>query len=217
MNLALFDLDNTLIAGDSDTLWGKFLVEHGHIDAEEYLAKHQRYYDDYVAGRLDIYEFLAFQLHILSQHDLATLQSWRAQFIEEKIREIILPKAQALIQHHREQGHTLVIITATNRFITEPIAEMFGVVQLIATEPERINGRYTGKVSGTPSFAAGKVERLEEWLQDQPESLCESWFYSDSHNDIPLLNQVCNPVAVDPDEKLAAAARKQEWPIISLR
>jgi HAD superfamily hydrolase (TIGR01490 family) len=217
MSLALFDLDNTLIGGDSDCLWGQFLVEHGHVDGEAHAARQRRYYQDYLEGSIDIDEFLAFQLEVLGRHEMETLQSWQAQFVEEKIRPILLPEAARLIERHREQGDTPVIITATNRFLTAPIAALYGVRHLIATEPEQIDGRYTGRVAGTPSFAGGKVTRLASWLAEHGESLAGSWCYSDSHNDLPLLDAVSHAVAVDPDEVLAAAARERGWPIISLR
>lgn len=217
MTLAIFDLDNTLIGGDSDLLWGRFLVEHGHIDRHYYEDRHARYYQDYLDGRLDIYDFLSFQLEVLTRHDAATLRRWRAAYIEQRIRPIALPKAKALLDRHRGQGHTLVIITATNRFLTEPIATLFGVHNLIATEPEVVAGRYTGGVSGTPAFAAGKVSRLCEWMAAHGINDGERWFYSDSHNDLPLLSTVTHPVAVDPDRILAAAAENNRWPIISLR
>jgi len=217
VGLAIFDLDNTLLGGDSDTLWGEFLSDHGYVDGPAHRAKHQRYYEDYLAGRLDIYEFLRFQLHVLTQHDMDTLLGWREQYLREKIRPILLSKARERLRFHQAQGHTLLIITATNRFITEPIARLYGVEHLIATEPEIIDGRYSGEVAGTPSFAEGKVIRMEKWLEQHGLDFKESWFYSDSHNDLPLLNEVTHPVAVDPDKVLAAEARRKNWPIISWR
>jgi HAD superfamily hydrolase (TIGR01490 family) len=217
LSLAIFDLDNTLIGGDSDTLWGEFLAEHGYVDGDVHRREHHRYYQEYVEGRLDILEFLRFQLSILARHDMATLQRWRGQFIEEKIRQILLPRAKALLDEHRAKRHTLVIITATNRFITEPIARLFEVEHLIATDPEMVEGRYTGQVAGTPAFASGKVVRIAAWLEAHRRGLEGSWFYSDSHNDLPLLNQVSHPVAVDPDPTLATEAERRGWPIISLR
>lgn len=217
MTLALFDLDHTLIGGDSDVLWGKFLGERGHVDADHQEREQQRFFADYQAGRLDIHAFLRFQLRFLAEHDLEMLYRLRDEFIREKIHGVILPRARALLQKHRDQGHTLLIITATNRFITEPIARLLGVEELIATEPEMLNGRYSGGVVGEPSFAHGKVLRLEDWLEQHGETLEGSWFYSDSHNDLPLLSRVAHPVAVDPDERLAAEAARRHWPIISLR
>lgn len=217
MTLALFDLDHTLIGGDSDVLWGEFLGQRGHVDADQHARAQEKYFADYRAGRLDIHEFLRFQLRFLAEHDLQTLYRLREEFIREKIHGVILPRARALLQKHRDQGHTLLIITATNRFITEPIAELLGVADLIATEPEIVDGRYSGGVVGEPSFAHGKVLRLEDWLKERGEKLDGSWFYSDSHNDLPLLRRVTHPVAVDPDAKLAAEAMRMNWPIISLR
>ena len=217
MRLAIFDLDNTLLAGDSDYLWGMFLVEQGLVDAEQYAQENQRFYADYEAGNLDIYAYQAFMLRPLAQRPLAELHAWRTRFIAEKIQALILPKALALVDEHRAAGATLLIITATNRFLTAPIAEQFAIPHLIATEPEMQEGRYTGRTVGIPSFQQGKVQRLQLWLAEQGLSLGESWFYSDSHNDLPLLNLVTHPVAVDPDPTLATHAQAQGWPIISLR
>ena len=217
MGIALFDLDNTLIAGDSDYLWGCFLVEQGIVDSGLYERENRRFYDQYRVGELDIHEFLDFQLRPLSEHPVNTLQQWRRQYIEEKITPILLPKARALIDRHRQQGDTLVVITATNRFITGPIVELYDIPHLLATEAEILDDRYTGKVSGIPCFQHGKVTRLSDWLKVNRHSLDNSWFYSDSHNDLPLLNRVNHPVAVDPDEILEEHARNNDWPIISLR
>jgi HAD superfamily hydrolase (TIGR01490 family) len=217
MKLAIFDLDNTLIAGDSDCLWGEFLTEQGYVDSEAYQAGHEKFYQEYVEGVMDIHAFLEFQLKVLADNDLDQLHEWRRNYIEEKIKPIMLPKAIALIDEHRQKGHELLIITATNRFITEPIANEFKIENLIACEPELIDGQYTGKVVGTPSYAEGKITRLNEWLEHQQPKLEESWFYSDSHNDIPLLREVDHAITVDADEALVAEAKKQNWPIISLR
>lgn len=217
MTLAIFDLDNTLIGGDSDTSWGDYLCSKGIVDIEEHTQRHADYYQDYLDGKLDIMDFLSFQLEILSQHDMPTLEAWRQGYLSELIEPMLLPKALALVEHHRQQGHQLLIITATNRFITEPIAKMFGIDELIATDPEVVDGRYTGKVEGVPSFAEGKVTRLEAWLAGSDDSLEGSWFYSDSRNDIPLLEQVENAVAVDADDALKAHAEKRGWKIMTLR
>lgn len=217
LSLALFDLDNTLLAGDSDYLWGRFLVEHNIVDARCYEQENQRFYDDYVAGRLDIHAFLHFQLRPLAEHDTATLYQWREQFLAEKIAPVVLSAAHALLDRHRSQGDTLVIITATNRFITGPIAERLQVEHLLATEPEMRDGRFTGAITGIPCFQTGKLSHLQAWLAGRDESLEASWFYTDSHNDLPLLQLVSNPVAVDPDPILATHAQQQGWPIISLR
>jgi HAD superfamily hydrolase (TIGR01490 family) len=217
VGIALFDLDNTLIAGDSDFLWGCFLVEQGIVDATLYERENQRFYDQYKVGELDIHEFMDFQLRLLSEHSLDTLQQWRRQYVEEKITPVLLPRAQALIERHRQQGDTLIVITATNRFLTDPVVKLYGISHLIATEPEMQNDQYTGKVAGTPCFQDGKVVRLTEWLDENRQSLQGSWFYSDSHNDLPLLNKVTHPVAVDPDAILERHASDHDWPIISLR
>ena len=217
LSLAIFDLDNTLLGGDSDFLWGRYLIEHGLVDGEYYERENRRFYEEYKVGTLDIYEFLRFSLQPLSQHDMATLHEWRKNFIQEKIDAIMLPAARALLQQHRDQGHTLLIITATNRFVTEPIAAILGVEHLLATEPEVKHGRYSGNVSGTPCFREGKVENLKLWLKANGMNLASSWFYSDSLNDMPLLEMVTHPVAVDPDDTLADHARLRGWPIISLR
>ena len=217
MSIAIFDLDNTLLGGDSDALWGSFISEQGIVDAEFYAKENQRFYDEYQAGKLDIYEFLNFSLKPLSEHSLATLNRLHQQFVQEKIAPIMLPAAKELLKTHREQGHLLMIITATNRFVTAPIAKLFDVDVLIATDPEIINNRYSGKVAGTPCFQGGKVERLNQWLEENNRTLGESWFYSDSQNDLPLLERVNHPVAVDPDPSLAAHAVQQGWPLITLR
>lgn len=217
MTLAIFDLDNTLLGGDSDYLWGRFLCEKGIVDGRKYDRENLRFYEEYKAGTLNIHEFLRFSLRPLSEHDMETLAGWHKQFMKEKIEPIMLPKAAALLQKHRAQGHYLLIITATNRFVTEPIAKALGVDELIATDPEIINGRYSGGVSGVPCFQQGKVTRLEQWLHHTGNNLAGSYFYSDSRNDIPLLEMVENPVAVDPDETLEDHAFSKGWPVISLR
>ena len=218
MSLAIFDLDNTLLRGDSDHVWGEFLVEQGVVDRARFASENNRYYAAYLAGTLDIYEFLEqHQLRPLAEHDRATLEQWRTQFVRDKIAPLITPAAHALVERHRARGDTLLIITATNRFITAPIAAAFGIPHLIATEAEEVNGRFTGRVAGTPSYREGKVQRLSEWLNNRHESLDGSWFYSDSHNDLPLLNLVDHPVAVNADETLADYARTRGWPMIELR
>ncbi len=217
MSLAIFDLDNTLLGGDSDYLWGRFLVEQGLVDADYYERENQRYYEEYQSGTLDIFEFLRFSLKPLAEHDLATLQDWHQHFMTEKIIPIMLPKAGELLQQHRDAGDYLLIITATNLFVTAPIAKMLGVDHILATDPKLINGRYSGEVEGTPCFQHGKVTRLTEWLAQTGHNLADSWFYSDSHNDLPLLEMVTHPVAVDADETLATHAEAKGWPHISLR
>ena len=217
VQLAIFDLDNTLLNGDSDYLWGKFLAERGLVDAESYEKENQRFYEEYKAGQLDIFEFLAFSLRPLTEHSADKLAALHREFMQDWIRPIIMPAARQLLGRHRDNGDVLLIITATNRFITAPIAEELGVPHLLATDPERRDGRYTGRVSGTPCFREGKVERLQDWLNQTGYNLANSWFYSDSHNDLPLLEMVTHPVAVDPDETLADHAEAKGWPIISLR
>ncbi len=217
MALAIFDLDNTLLSGDSDYLWGQFLVDAGVVDADTYESTNQGFYEDYQQGRLDIFAFLNFSLRPLAENDPEQLLNWRAQFLQEKIRPLVGEPALRLVARHREAGDTLLIITATNSFVTAPIAALFGISNLIATEPETRDGRYTGRVHGTPSFREGKVTRLESWLAAQGHGLADSSFYSDSHNDLPLLKRVDHPVAVDPDEALREHAQKSGWPVISLR
>lgn len=214
--LAIFDLDNTLLSDDSDSLWGSFIAQHGHVNKEEHERENLRFYEAYKAGNLDIYEFLEFSLKPLSQLDMAELSRLHSIFMDEMIRPIISPQARKLVNTHRENGDILLIITATNRFITAPIAKEFGIENLLATDPEVIDNQYTGKVSGTPCFQDGKVIRLNEWLKQTGYSLEGSWFYSDSHNDIPLLEKVSTPIAVDPDEKLAKYASNKGWEILEL-
>ena len=217
MTLALFDLDNTLIAGDSDHLWGDYLVARGIIDAAHYKAVNDRFYEDYLAGTLDIDAYLRFALQVLAEHPMDDLLRWRDEFMRDEVAGIMLPAARDLLAHHREQGHTLVIITATNDFVTAPIAASLGVEHLIATRAEMRDGRYTGAVSDTPCFREGKVTRLRAWLAETGHDLSGSWFYSDSHNDLPLLSLVEHPVTVDADPALATEAESRGWPQISLR
>jgi HAD superfamily hydrolase (TIGR01490 family) len=217
MALALFDLDETLIAGDSDYEWGLHLVSIGKVDAESYANENERFYKEYLAGQLDVYEFLNFALQPLANNSYKELCQWREEYIELHIKPIIKPKTFDLITKHRDAGDHLVIVTATNSFITEPTKAIFGMDDLIATEPEMKNGQFTGKVRGTPSFGPGKVTRLKEWLVDSSHSLEGSYFYSDSRNDIPLLELVSHPIAVDADEKLSEHANNNNWQIISLK
>jgi len=214
--LAIFDLDNTLLSGDSDYLWGQFLAQTGAVDRAMYEQENLYFFHEYKKGTLDIMEFQRFSLRPLAQHSVKRLQRWRDQFLREKIEPIILPPATQLVEQHRRAGDILVIITATNSFVTAPIARRFGIEHLIATDPAMSNGRYTGEVMGIPCFKEGKVRRLKQWLEDHGETLQGSSFYSDSHNDIPLLEQVDKPVAVDPDDKLKVHARARGWPVISL-
>ncbi len=216
--IALFDLDNTLLRGDSDYLWGCFLVEEGLVDGEAYLEANARFYRDYQEGRLDIEAFLRFALRPLAEHPPEKLFKLRERFIAEKIEPIVLPAARWLVESHRERGDRLVIVTATNAFITRPIAELFGIEELIATEPEFKEGRYTGNFVGTPAFREGKVARLIEWRARKGlEEIPIGWAYSDSQNDLPLLELAETAVAVDPDEALRREAQRRGWPQISLR
>lgn len=217
MNLAIFDLDNTLLSGDSDYLWGQFLIEQGLVKREIYQRENDRFYQEYRAGTLDIHEFLRFSLRPLADHDLDRLLTLRHQFVRDKIQPIITPASRALLRMHRDASHYLLIITATNHFITEPIAAELGVDDLIATDPEFKQGRFTGAVAGVPSFRDGKVIRLRQWLTRQQKNLAHSWFYSDSHNDLPLLELVTHPVAVDADDTLTQHAQMKGWPLLSLR
>lgn len=221
MNLAIFDLDNTLLAGDSDEAWPRFLIKKGLLDAELYAEKNQRFYEEYKSGILDIDEFLNFQLAPLARFDRETLDKMHAEYMQDYIRPIMTKKGQAQVKAHQDAGDTVMVISATNRFITAPIVEAFGIAHLIATELEEdANGRFTGKPRGTPSFQDGKIVRLEEWLAAQNLRLSDferSWFYSDSRNDIPLMTAVTNPVAVDPDDVLRAHAEIQAWEIVSFR
>lgn len=217
MSLAIFDLDNTLLGGDSDHSWGEFLCEKGIVDRTLYQQANDRFFEQYQQGTLDIYEFLNFALQPLSQHPRETLQQLHQQFMDEKIKGMILPAAEALLQHHREQGDFLLIITATNLFVTQPIAQRLGVDEILATNPEEVNGQYTGKVAGTPCFQEGKVERLNHWLKETGHNLNNSYFYSDSYNDLPLLQKVDHPVAVNPDERLQQHAVELGWSILDLR
>ena len=215
--LVLFDLDNTLLSGDSDFEWAQFLIEQGVLDREVYESRNQEFYDQYKAGTLDIREFLDFQLKPLSRHPRAVLDAWHREFMSRRILPIVRPAARALVARHADDLR--ILISATNTFVTGPIAAELGIPELIATEPEERDGEFTGGVRGTPCFREGKVERLEAWLAGRGRTLAsfaESWFYSDSLNDLPLLSRVTHPVAVDPDETLREHAERREWPIISL-
>jgi HAD superfamily hydrolase (TIGR01490 family) len=217
MKLALFDLDNTLLDGDSDYAWAQFLIEEGVLHAGDYNAKNDYFYERYKDGTLDIHEFLDFQLAPIAHRPRAQLDVWHGEFMQRKIRPMILPQAPALIAKHADA--LTAIVTATNRFITRPIADELGIRDLIATDIEEVDGVFTGKPRGTPSFREGKVRCVDEWLASKGRKLSdyESWFYSDSHNDLPLLERVSHPVAVDPDPALRAQAEKRGWSILSLK
>lgn len=218
MRLALFDLDNTLLAGDSDFEWAQFLIEKEVLDREVYEARNRHFYEAYKAGTLDIHEFLNFQLKPLSRHPRKQLELWHAEFMAQKILPIITQKSRDLIDSHREDAR--VVITATNSFVTAPIARELGIENLIATEPEEASGEFTGRVKGVPSFREGKIVRLKDWMAEHGiawSAVEQIWFYSDSLNDLPLLSIVSHPVAVDPDETLKEHALKHDWRVISLR
>jgi HAD superfamily hydrolase (TIGR01490 family) len=218
MRLALFDLDNTLLAGDSDFEWAQFLIEKEVLDREVYEARNRDFYEAYKAGTLDIHEFLDFQLKPLARHPRKQLELWHSEFMQKKILPIITRKARDLVDSHRDDAR--VVITATNRFVTAPIAREFGIENLIATEPEEIGVEFTGRVKGVPSFREGKVERLKMWMTEHGiewNRVQQTWFYSDSLNDLPLLSLVSHPVAVDPDETLKEHAIMNDWRVISLR
>ncbi len=217
MRLAIFDLDHTLLAGDSDHMWGEFLITQGLVDRESYGRENDRFYETYKAGALDIAAYTRFALEPLIRHGVEKLLPLRDVFIKTWIEPIIAPAAPALLERHRIQGDTLLIITATNSFITTPIAELLGVDALLATDPAVVNGRYNGEIAGTPCYREGKQVRLREWLAEQGESYSHITFYSDSHNDLPLLREVHQPVAVDPDDQLREEAGRRGWLIISLR
>lgn len=220
MNLALFDLDNTLLEGDSDHAWGEFLCERGAVDRAEYEARNNEFFAHYKAGTLDNIAFLEFVLAPLARIPRNTLDALHADFMQSHVRSMMLPQGQALVKKHLDAGDLVAIVTATNAFVTAPIARAFGVQTLIATVPAQENGHFTGKPRGTPAFREGKVERVEDWLETQAlnwQSFAESWFYSDSLNDLPLLEHVTHPVAVDPDPTLRAHAESTGWPVISLR
>jgi len=217
MSLTIFDLDNTLISDDSDHLWGEFLVEKKLVDGDDYAKANTQFYNDYCQGKLDIDEYLRFALSFLAEHPIEKLHQWREQFVDEKIRPLILPAAQKLVEKHRNKGDTLMVITATNRFVTEPIVKLFGIPTMLATEPEFVDGRYTGQYVDAPCFKEGKVSRLTNWLANNEVNLSNSTFYSDSHNDIPLLEKVTHPIVVDPDTQLRRHAIEHNWSIITLR
>jgi HAD superfamily hydrolase (TIGR01490 family) len=220
VTLCLFDLDNTLLAGDSDYEWGQFLVDRGVLARAEYEAQNAAFFEQYKAGTLDIHEYLGFALRPLAAHTAEDLARWHGEFMRARILPMILPRARALVRSHLDAGELCALVTATNSFVTTPIARELGVPHLIATEPESSGGRFTGRVAGTPCFREGKIRRVDEWLAGfgrRLEDYAASSFYSDSHNDLPLLERVRRPVAVDPDDQLAAVAARRGWPVISLR
>lgn len=217
MPLAIFDLDETLIGIDSDHAWGEYVAQQGLVNATEHRAENQRFYEDYKQGQLDINAYFEFSCRVLTQHPTAVLLQHRSRFIDEVIKPHVLPKATTLVAKERDAGNHVMIVTATMEFITRPIADLFAIEDLIAPIPEQLNGQYTGRIVGTASFGAGKVERLQEWLKGSQFNLEGSRFYSDSHNDLPLLELVSEPIAVDPDPRLLAVAESRGWNCISLR
>jgi len=217
VQLALFDLDHTLLDGDSDDLWYQFLCERGVLDKKQFTAERVRFSSDYREGKLRVLDFYAFVLKPLADNPVQQLQTWRRQFVSEHILPRITSVARALLGRHRDAGHMLAIITATNRFITEPIAAELNVSHLLATEPEYDGVRFTGRILGTPCFREGKLLHLRAWLQRENLRPVETWFYSDSHNDLPLLESVDHPVAVNPDGQLTKISQKRGWPIMQLR
>ena len=217
MALALFDLDNTLIAGDSDHSWGEFLVQQNLVNSSVYKSVNDQFLKDYEAGNLDILAYLEFSLAPLIGKTPASLGSLHDKFMSEIITPLKLPKAMHLLDGHRRAGDRLIVVTSTNRFIVEPIVRSFLIGELLATDPEIINGRFTGRIQGIPTFQGGKVERVNLWLSQNNETLSGSYFYTDSINDLPLLNEVDYPIAVDPDKDLEQVAKEKRWKIISLR
>ncbi len=216
MTLAIFDLDHTLLNGDSDYLWGEYMVETGIVNEQEYRGRNDDFYRDYQRGTLDSDRYLEFALEPLTHFTIAELHAWREDYVETWIKPIIAPGAPELLDNHRSRGHELLIISATNRFVTEPIARILGVPTVLATEPEIIDNRYTGRFLGTPTYQEGKVTVLKEWLSDSDHDLDGSYFYSDSINDISLLELVDIPVAVNPDEELKTIAQARNWKTIDL-
>ena len=218
MSLAMFDLDNKLIGGDSDYLWDKFLCEKGIIeDTASFQKMNEYFYQQYEVGKLDIYAWAEFSFKVLTEYSIDELNDLRQNFIHQKIEPIFLDKAQSCINHHKENGDTVLVITASNTFITAPIAEMYGINHLLATEPEFKDGRFTGKVSGVPCFQSGKIDNLMPWIEKHNKNLKGSYFYSDSHNDLPLLELVDNPVAINGDPRLTSTANKNGWPNLDWR
>lgn len=218
MSLAMFDLDNTLIGGDSDYLWGEFLCEKGIIeDTASFQKMNEYFYQQYEVGKLDIYAWAEFSFKVLTEYSIDELNNLRQNFIQQKIEPIFLDKAQSCINQHKENGDTVLVITASNTFITAPIAEMYGINHLLATEPEFKDGRFTGKVSGVPCFQSGKIDNLMPWIEKHNKNLKGSYFYSDSHNDLPLLELVDNPVAINGDPRLTSTANKNGWPNLDWR
>tara|TARA_B100000035_G_scaffold315452_1_gene336370 strand:- start:4022 stop:4684 length:663 start_codon:yes stop_codon:yes gene_type:complete len=219
MNLVIFDLDNTLLKGDSDYNWALFLIKKGFIDKESYEQKNEQFYEDYQNGSLDVFKYCEFQFKVLKNNEREIIEQLREQYLQEVILPMIPDKAYELVEHHKRKNEKLLIITATNSFITKPIGKIFGIDDLIGTDPEELKGNFTGRVSGIPAFQDGKINRLLSWLSDRNlsmDSFEKIFFYSDSRNDIPLLEKVTNPVATNPDKILLAKAKDKGWPVINL-
>jgi HAD superfamily hydrolase (TIGR01490 family) len=220
MNLALFDLDHTLLPIDSDYEWGQFLVRIGAVDAAEFARRNDAFFAQYQAGTLDPVEYLEFSLGTLAGFPRARLEAMQAQYMEEVVLPAIRPAARALLQKHIDAGDLVAIVTATNHFVTAPIAKAFGVEHLIAAMPETdADGNLTGKLLGTPTQGAGKVTHTKAWLEKMGKSLEDFGtvhFYSDSHNDLPLMSIVSHPVATNPNAALKTHATAQGWPLIDL-
>ena len=221
--LALFDLDHTLLPFDSDYEWGQFLVRQGVVDPIDYAQKNDQFYADYKLGKLDIDAFLRFALKPLSEHPRAKLQQWHDAFMAEVIIGKLHPAAIALVKRHQDAGDLCCVVTATNSFVTRPIVNAFGISHLVATEPATVNNEasqmFTGAVHGIPSFREGKIQRVHDWLASLGQSMEQmekSYFYSDSLNDLPLLEAVSHPIATNPDSRLRAEAEKRQWPILEL-
>jgi HAD superfamily hydrolase (TIGR01490 family) len=219
--LALFDLDHTLIPIDSDVMWAEHLVKLGVVDSAWHSKRNDYFYEQYKQGTLDIDEFLTFQLAPLGAHSRSTLESWRTEFLQTQVMPNLLSAAKDLVAKHQAAGDLVAIVTATNEFITRPIADAFGVDHLIATLVEtKTDGEFTGRHAGLPSFREGKIVRVAQWLAEQEDCLLQdfatSTFYSDSLNDLPLLAQVTHPVATNPDPTLLAHAQAQGWPVLRL-
>ena len=220
LQLAIFDLDNTLLNGDSDYNWSLFLIEHGVLDSDLYKERNEQFFKEYQSGNLDVIAYCEFQFKTLKDNPRELLDELRSDYVKKIINPMITKEAKDLVESHRKENHKLLIITATNSYITRPIADLFGIEDLIGTDLEELNGEFTGKVSGLPSFQEGKIIRLNSWLEKRGlifEELEKTFFYSDSMNDIPLLEKVSNPVAANPDEILEKKATKENWPIIYLR
>lgn len=218
-HLALFDLDHTLLPLDSDYEWGEFTIRLGWCDATEFKRRNAEYFEHYRAGTLDIHEYVRFATEAIRAQGPAKAQAAHAQFMTEVIAPALKPQALDLVRGHRNAGHEVIIVTATNDFVTRPIAERFGVQHLIAVQLEReLDGRVTGEIVGTPSARHGKVKRMNEWLAAHALDWADidSTFYTDSMNDLALMEKVTHPVATNPDPKLRALAQERGWRILDL-